>query len=122
MSTADSKSRVRRFFREVVSAGNLEAIDELLDASCQYFDGGSLRASGLDEFTEYLVQARRPFDSIDVKIENIIAEGSQVAVRCSYHLRLEGKDSVVPVMADFRFEEGKIVEMWRAVAVRNKET
>ena len=121
MSIADNKSRVRRFFREVVSAGNLEAIDELLDASCRYFDAGSLRARGLNEFTEYLIQARRPFDSINVKIDNMIAEGSQVAVRCSYHLMLEGKHSVVPVMADFRFEEGKIVEMWRAVAAGNKE-
>ena len=122
MSIADNKSRVRRFFREVVSAGNLEAIDELFDASCQYFDAGSLRTEGLDEFTEYVIQARRPLDSIDVKIENIIAEGSQVAVRCSYHVMLEGKHSVVPVMADFRFEEGKIVEVWRTVAVGNKET
>jgi predicted SnoaL-like aldol condensation-catalyzing enzyme len=121
MSIADNRSRVRRFFREIVSAGNLEAIDELLDASCEYFDAGSLRTRGLDEFTEYVIQARRPFDSINVKIENIIAEGSQVAVRCSYHLMLEGKHSIVPVMADFRFEEGKIVEMWRTVAVRNKD-
>jgi predicted SnoaL-like aldol condensation-catalyzing enzyme len=121
MSIADNKSRVRRFFREVVSAGNLQAVDELLDAGCQYFDGGSLRTRGLDEFTEYLIEARRPFDSINVKIENMIAEGSQVAVRCSYHLMLEGKHSVVPVMADFRFEEGKIVEMWRTVAVGGKD-
>ena len=121
MSIADNKRRVRRFFRDVVSAGYLQAIDELLDAGCQYFDGGSLRTRGPDEFREYLVEARGPFDSIEVKIENIIAEGSQVAVRCSYHLMLEGKHSVVPVMADFRFEAGKIVEMWRTVAVRNKE-
>jgi predicted SnoaL-like aldol condensation-catalyzing enzyme len=122
MSIADNKSRVRRFFREVVSAGNLEVIDELLDASCQYFDGGSLRTRGLKEFTEYLVEARGPFESIDVKIENVIAEGRQVAVRCSYHLMLEGEHSVVPVMADFRFEDGKIVEMWRTVAVGNKDS
>ncbi|HEC33087.1 MAG TPA: hypothetical protein ENI37_00020 [Chloroflexi bacterium] len=120
MATDDNKARVRRFFREVVSDGNLGAIDELLGASCRYFDAGSLRALGVSEFTEYLVEARRPFDSINVEIENIVAEGNRVAVRCSYHLILEGERSVVPVMADFLFEGGRIVEMWRTVAARNR--
>ncbi len=121
MSIEGNKTRVRRFFRDVVSAGNLEAIDELLDASCRYFDAGSLRTRSLNEFIDYVIQARKPFDCINVNIENIIAEGNEVAVRCSYHLILEGEHSVVPVMADFHFEDGKIVEMWRTVAVRNKE-
>lgn len=60
--------------------------------------------------------AREPFDSINVQVENLIAEGEQVAARFSYHLVLDGEPSVVPVMADFRFEQGKIVEMWRVVA------
>ena len=119
MSIEDNKARVRRFFREVVGQGNLEAIDELLAASCRYFDAGSIRTTGISEFIDYLIQARKSFDSINVKIDNIIAEGNQVAVRCSYHLMLEGEHSVVPVMADFRIEDGKIVEMWRTVAARN---
>ena len=121
MSIEDNKAHVRRFFREVVSDGNLESIAELLDARCRYFDAGILRTSGLSEFIDYVIQARKPFDSINVKIENIIAEGNEVAVRCSYHLELESEHSVVPVMADFRIEEGKIVEMWRVVATSNKD-
>ena len=117
----ESKAQVRRFFREVVGQGNLETVDELVADSCRYFDAGSLRAKGIGEFTDYLIQARMPFDSIDVKIDSIIAEGNRVAVRCSYHLMLEGEHSVVPVMADFRFEGEKIVEMWRIVAARNQE-
>ena len=121
MSTEDNKTHVRRFFKEVVSDGNLEAIDDLLDASCMYFDAGILRTRELSEFIDYVIQARKPFDSINVKIENIVAEGNEVAVRCSYHLELEGEHSVTPVMADFRIEEGKIVEMWRIVAASNKD-
>jgi ketosteroid isomerase-like protein len=116
MATEDNIAHVRRFFREVVGEGSLATIDELLDANCRYFDAGSLRTTGLIEFTEYVIDARKSFDSINVEIENIIAEGNKVAVRCSYHLIREGEHSVVPVMADFLFEEGRIVEMWRYVA------
>ena len=116
MTTEDNITRVRRFFGEVVGGGNLEAIEELLDTGCRYFDAGSLRTSGSSEFTVYLIEARKSFDSIDVEIENIIADGNKVAVRCSHRLVLEGEQSVVPVMADFLFEEGKIIEMWRCVA------
>jgi len=116
MSIEENKAHVRRFFREVVGQGNLEVIDELLAASCRYFDAGSLRTKGISEFIDYLVHARKPIDSIHVKIDNMIAEGNRVAVRCSYHLILEGEHSVVSVMADFHIEEEKIVEMWRTVA------
>jgi predicted SnoaL-like aldol condensation-catalyzing enzyme len=77
-----------------------------------------LKTIGCDEFNAYLAEARRPYDGINVEIDNIIAEGDQVAVRCSYHLMLEGEHTVVPVMADFRIKSGKIVEMWRTVAAR----
>ncbi len=116
MSIEDNKARIQRFFDEVVSQGDLEAVDDLLAASCRYFDAGTLRTTGCSEFIDYLIEARKPYDSITVEIDNIIAEGDQVAVRCSYHLMLEGEHSVVPVMAEFRIKDGKILEMWRAVA------
>jgi limonene-1,2-epoxide hydrolase len=119
MSIEDNKDLVRRFFREVVSEGNLDAVDDLLAANCRYFDAGLPRTTDRNEFIDYLMQARKPFESIDVTVDNIIAEGVQVAVRCSYHLVLKNEHSLVPVMADFRIEGGKIVEMWRTVAARD---
>ena len=119
MAIEDNKAHIRRFFREVVSHGDMGAINELLGADCRYFDAGMLRTKGLSEFTKYLIKARKPFDSIDVKIEDIIAEGNKVAVRCSYHLIQKDDHIVVPVMAHFRINEGKIIEMWRTVAARN---
>lgn len=84
MLIEENKAHVRRFFGKVVGQGNLEAVDELLTASCRYFDAGSLRTEGIGEFTDYLIQARKPFDSIDVKIDSIVVEGNRVAVRCSF--------------------------------------
>ena len=119
MLMEDNKAHVQRSFAEVVSQGNQETVNELLTDSCRYFDAGILRTTGCAEFNSYLLEARKPFDSIDVEIDNMIAEGDQVAVRCSYHLIFEGEHSVVPVMAEFRMEDGKIVEIWRTVATRS---
>ena len=60
-----------------------------------------------------------PFDSIKIEIDNIIAEGNWVAVRYSYHSVLAGEIMVVPAMADFLIEDGKIVEMWRYIPARS---
>ncbi len=115
MSIEDNKALVIRFFKEVVGQGSLDAINELLASNCRYFDAGSIRTANIREFADYVKEARLPFDSIDVKIDNIVAEGNQVAVRCSYNQMLAGEHSVALVMVDFQIEDGKIVEMWRCI-------
>jgi predicted SnoaL-like aldol condensation-catalyzing enzyme len=117
----DNKTVVMRFFKEIVGQGNLDVVNALLAPNCRYFDAGSVRTTNVSEFIDYLKEARLPFDSIYVKIDNIIAEGGRVAVRCSYHLVIAGEHSVVLVMADFLLEDGRIVEMWRCVPPRNYE-
>jgi predicted SnoaL-like aldol condensation-catalyzing enzyme len=116
MSIEDNKALVQRFFNEVVSQGDEEAVSELLSARCRYFDAGRVRTTSMRGFIDYLVEARQPFESISVDVDSIIAEGDRVAVRCSYHLTHKGEASSVPVMAEFRIEDRKIGEMWRFVA------
>ena len=86
MMIEERKARVRRFFARVAGEGDLAAVDALLGAGCRYWDAGRLRTSGRDEFADYLVVARSPYDQIHVEIQDIIAEGDRVAVRCTYHL------------------------------------
>jgi predicted SnoaL-like aldol condensation-catalyzing enzyme len=117
----NNKTVVKHFFREVVGQGNLDFVHALLAPNCRYFDAGSIRTKNVPEFINYLKKARLPFDSIDVKIDNIIAEGNRVAVRCSYHLVIAGEQSVVMVMADFLLEDEKIIEMWRCVPASSQE-
>lgn len=117
----DNKTIVMQFFEEVVSQGNIDVINELLAPNCRYFDAGNIRTTNIPEFIDYLKEARMPFDSIYVKIDNLIAEGNRVAVRCSYHLVIAGEHSVALVMADFLVEDGKIVEMWRCVPAMSHE-
>ena len=116
MSMEVNKALIQRFFAEVVSQGDQESVDELVADSCRYFDAGTLKTTGCVEFKAYLIEALKPIESLDMEIDNMVAEGNQVAVRCSYYVLLAGEHSCVPVMADFRIEEGKIVEMWRMIA------
>ena len=118
MIIKERKARVRRFFDRVVGEGDLAAVDELLGAGCTYRDAGRLSTTGRGEFANYLVAARSPFDQIHVEIQDIIAEGDRVAVRCTYHLTVAGEHSTAAVMAVFRFDQAKIVEMWRTVAAQ----
>ncbi len=117
----DNKTIVRHFFIEVVSQGNINLVNTLLAPNCRYFDAGSVKTTNIPEFIDYLKKARLPFDSIDVKFDNIIAEGNRVAVRYSYHSVLSGELIVIPAMADFLIEDGKITEMWRYIPARKKK-
>ncbi len=116
----ENKSKVINFFNEVVGKGNEDVVIELLAPNCRYYDAGKIKTTNVQEFIDYLKKARRPFESIKIQIDNIIAEGNWVAVRYLYHSVLEGEFIEVPAMADFLIEDGKIVEMWRYIPARSK--
>jgi predicted SnoaL-like aldol condensation-catalyzing enzyme len=116
----DNKNMIIYFFNEVVGQGNEDAVNVLLAPNCKYFDAGRIKTTNVQEFLDYLKRARAPFDNIKIEIDNIIAEGNQVAVRYSYHSVLSGELIVVPAMAEFLIEDGKIVEMWRYIPARSK--
>jgi limonene-1,2-epoxide hydrolase len=116
----DHKSMVIYFFNEVVGQGNKDAVNALLAPNCRYFDAGRIKTTNVQEFINYLVKARMPFDSINVEIDKLISEGNRVAARYSYHSILDGELIVVPAMAEFLIEDGKIVEMWRYIPARSK--
>jgi len=116
-----NKTIVKQFFKEVDSLGDIDVVNELLSPGCKYFDAGRIKTNNISEFIDYLKEAREPFDSIDVKFDNLIAEGNSVAVRYSYHSVLAGEQIIVQAMAEFLIEDGKIVEMWRYIPARNQK-
>ena len=116
-----NKTLVRLLFKEVIGQGNINVVKELLAPNCKYYDAGSVKTTNIPEFIDYLEDARKPFDSINVKIDNIIAEVNYVAVRYEYHSVLSGEHIVVPAMAEFLVQDGKIVEMWRYIPALRKE-
>ena len=115
MSIEVHKAIVRRFFREALAGGRMETLHEILDPHCSYVDGGELRFTSRDDFVGYVIEAREPFTRTDVVIDDLIAEGDRVAVRCVYHLMADGARSALSVMGFFQFREGRIVGIWRNV-------
>ena len=115
MSIEKQKSIVNQFFLDVLKEGKLEILDLILDSECLYFDGGKLKYSNREDFIEYVREARKPFTTTDVVVDDIIAEGDRVATRCTYHLETKRDRVTVSVMGFFQFFEGKIVKIWRNV-------
>lgn len=116
----ENKSKVIYFFKEVVGEGNENSAKAILASNCRYYDAGKVKTTNIEEFTDYLKKARMPFESIKIVIDNIVAEGNWVAVRYQYFSVLEGELIVVPAMADFLIEDGRIVEIWRYIPANSK--
>jgi steroid delta-isomerase-like uncharacterized protein len=122
MST-ESKDVVHRWFEEVWNAGRVEAIDELFAedgiAHGLSDQGGDLR--GPEGFKPFFNRFHSAFPDLQVVIEDAVAEGEKVAVRC----RVQGKHTgeglgfaathqpvAITGMSFVRVRDGKIVEAW----------
>jgi predicted SnoaL-like aldol condensation-catalyzing enzyme len=116
MNIDTHKALVQRFFFETLRDGKTEVLEEIMAPDCSYTDGGKLKSTNRNDFAEYVREARKPYTQIEVTIHDIIAEGDRVAVRCTYHLETELIGHIVPVMGIFRFQDNRIVEIWRNIA------
>ena len=87
-----------------------------MSPECSYFDGGIQEHSTRKDFIEYVREARKPYTYTEVVVEDVIAEGDKVAVRCTYHLETESDRFTIPVMGFFQFDDCKIVKIWRNMA------
>jgi predicted SnoaL-like aldol condensation-catalyzing enzyme len=116
MTIETHKAIVQRFFHDVLKDGKMEVLEEITTPDCSYADGGKLKYTNRDDFTHYVREARMPYTHIEIILHDIIGEGDRVAVRCTYHLKTERNRYTIPVMGIFRFQENRIVEIWRNIA------
>jgi predicted ester cyclase len=120
MSTEENKAIVRRFFEEGPSKGNLIDADKLL--SPDFTMHTPLPASpGIKGIHEVITTCRAAFEHLNVTIEEMIAEGDNVAARFTAHgihkgdfmgLQSTGKPITMTGMEIFRIKDGRIVELW----------
>jgi steroid delta-isomerase-like uncharacterized protein len=123
-NTEANKALVRRWFEEVWNQGRAEAIGELL-AEEGVVHGLSEDAvkplKGSADFLPFHSQFREAFPNIEVVVEDTIAEGDKVAVRCSVrgkHLgdslgfKATGTAAEFDGIAIVRIKDGKFVEAW----------
>jgi steroid delta-isomerase-like uncharacterized protein len=120
MSTEENKAIVRRFFEEGPSKGNLSIANELL--SPDFAIHVPLPASpGVEGINEIITTCRAAFEHLNVTIEDMIAEGDNVAARFTAHgihkgnfmgLPATGKPITMTGIEIFRIKDGKIAELW----------
>ena len=121
MSIETQKSIVKQFFQEVLEDGKLEILEKILNPECTYIDAGEQKFTNRGDFIEYVREGRKPFTKFDVVINDIIAEGEKLAVRCTYHLDTKTVQTTLAVMGFFQFQEGKIVKIWRNIVISDEQ-
>lgn len=120
----ENKALVVRWFEEVWNKGRTDAIDEMLAAD-GVVHGLSAEAGvplkGPAGFRPFHETFRGAFPGIQVTVEDLIAEGDKVAMRCSVrgthsgdHLGIAATNAPVEFhgMGIVRIAGGKIVEAW----------
>ena len=121
-----NKAIVRRVPEEITSQGKLELIDELFspDFVDHAFAPELGLAPGREGIRQFISMLRTAFPDIDIKPQDIIAEGDKVVVRNSAQgtqqgefmdLPPSGKHATWSEIHIVRLADGKIAEHWAIV-------
>jgi predicted ester cyclase len=120
MTNEDMKSLVGRFYREVVSGGDLERAEEFIGSD--YVDHNAEEAGrGPQVFAAHMQAIRHTFPDLTLEIQDILAEGDKVVTRVFGQGTHRGEwMGIVPTGAVVRLKGinidrisgGRIVEHW----------
>ena len=120
MSSEDNKAAVRRFFELGPSGGDMEMADALLSPGLTIHT--PLPSSpGIKGINEVVTACRAAFEHLNVTVEDMVAEGDKVACRFTASgihngefmgRKPTGKPITMTGIEIFRFEDGKIAELW----------
>jgi len=118
----DAKATVRRFYEEVVGRGSTAAAEELLSADLLDHGVPPMFLPGRAGFLQFAASLKTAFPDLRVTVEDLIAEGDQVAARVSVRgthkgvllgrLAATGRSATWAGIDIFRLVDGKIVERW----------
>ena len=114
-----NKDLVRRYLADVLSAGRLDQLDQLL--SSDFVDstpGAPKDVQGPEVIRAAQQRAREIFPEVEYKVDDLIAEGDKVVARYTVRATSRGSGSApgrpieVTGITIFRIAEGKIRETW----------
>jgi len=120
-SAEQNQAAYARFCHELLAAGNLDVIDELVDPMVLSHAGFPGQAPGRDGFKAAFARFRAAFSELQVIIRDIIAAGEKVVghfrvtgVHCGelFGIPATGKTVSYDEMVIVRFADGRIVEHW----------
>jgi predicted ester cyclase len=123
MSTEENKAIVRRYFEEVWTKRNPEALEEFYPSPDLVEQEGpaAQELPSLDDAIDYVREVQAAFPDLQFEINDIITEGDQVAVRTTSRSSRQTEFRGIPAQASeqvevaqnviWRIADGKIVEM-----------
>jgi steroid delta-isomerase-like uncharacterized protein len=121
MSTEESTAVVRRFLDEVISKGNMAALEETCAADLVWHGGSVGEFRSLTEFKQGISPFFSAFPDLRVTADDVLSEGDKVVCRYTWHGTHRGDFFGVPAtsrrvtvsgMSVYRVAGGKIVEEW----------
>ena len=116
----ENKDVVRRFVDEVLAAGRIEAIDELVAPDFVSHTWGMTDA-GRDALSSKTPQVHSRLADVEMTIEDLVADGDRVVVRLTSAATPTGEFMGVPAAGKrytigeihwFRVRDGQVVEHW----------
>lgn len=116
---AANKTVVRRYIDEVLSAGRLDALGELLSPDFKDSTPGAAKdVRGPEVVRTSQAKARAIFPEVQYTVDDLIAEGDRVVARYSVRARSKGSEEQpgrlieVTGITIFRVADGRIREAW----------
>ncbi len=113
MSTETNKAIVSRFFEEVFNKRNLALVEEFVAPN--YTNHSSpIQISGPEGAKRTIAAELEAFPDLHTTIEDIIAEGDKVVVRCidRFTHQPDGRQISLTWIEILRLENGKAIEAW----------
>ena len=123
MSIEENKAVMRRILEEIYNKGNVSVADELVSPEYNYdHEGGLGRNRGVESYKQFASMVLKAFPDHHITLEDIIAEGDKVVIRCTVTGTHTGGDymGIAPTGKQFkmsaiiisRIVDGQIVEQW----------
>jgi steroid delta-isomerase-like uncharacterized protein len=124
MSTEANKAIVRRFYEEVFNQRNVNAIDELVQTEFINNDPTPVAARDPESMKQFIKTLTQAFPDHHHAIEDLIAEGDKVVMRCTLtathrgqfpgflEMPPTGKAICQRQIHILRVQEGKLAEHW----------
>ena len=123
MSAEENKAKVRRYFEDALSKGDLSVIDDLVAPNelVHPYPTDLNRGGGVEASKAFIAAMRDTFSDLRCTVDSQIAEGDLVVTRWTARgmhqrellgLAGSGQPVMVTGIQINRFEDGKSVEVW----------
>jgi steroid delta-isomerase-like uncharacterized protein len=121
MFAEENKTVVRRFLDEVISKGNMAALDDVCTPDFIWHGGSVGEFRSLEEFKQGVGPFFTAFPDLRLTPEELLGEGSQVVCRYTWHGTHQGDFFGVPAtgkrvgvsgISIYRVAGGRIAEEW----------